>query len=40
MLWCYEVSEVSHALLHEHAFDYNEEHDMVYEHGEYAQLMP
>ena len=25
---------------HEHAFDWDDEHDMVYEHDEYAWLIP
>ena len=40
MLWCYEVSEASHAQLHKHAFDWDDEHDIVYEHDEYAWLIP
>ena len=39
VLWCSELSEVSHAWLHKHAFDLDNVHDMVDEHDEYAWLI-
>ena len=32
VLWCSELSEVSHAWLHKHAFDLDDEHDMFDKH--------